>query len=185
MKKVVKRYTFAICAFTITLILTLFNREIGFRTFTIAGSSFKQMLGVLPPVMLLLGLMDVWIPRQTMMKYMGEDSGFVGIFFAILIGSLAAGPMYAAFPFTLVLLRKGVKFSNVIIFMNAWCVTKIPTLIFELTALGYAFTLTRLFVNLPGIILMGYMVEWLLPKNQLDKAYLEAERLGKGRESLS
>ncbi|SNS49620.1 Predicted permease [Anaerovirgula multivorans] len=177
MKRILRRYTFALCAFLITTSVILFNREIGVRSFVIAGGAFKQMLGVLPPIMLLLGLMDEWIPRKTMMKYMGNDSGLMGIVFAILIGSLAAGPMYAAFPFTLVLLRKGVKFSNIVIFMNAWCVTKIPTLVFELTALGYAFTVTRLLINLPGIILMGYLVEWLLSKDEIDKIYLDAEKM--------
>lgn len=177
MKKVFKRYGFALFAFLITVLITLFNREIGMKIFIIAEDSLKQMLGVLPPVMLLLGLMDVWVPRETMMKYMGDDSGFVGIAFAILIGSLAAGPMYAAFPFTLVLLRKGVKFSNVIVFMNAWCVTKIPTLIFELTALGYEFTMVRLLMNLPGIILMGYLVERFLPRDERDKLYMDAEKM--------
>jgi uncharacterized membrane protein YraQ (UPF0718 family) len=135
------------------------------------------MLSVLPPIMLLLGLMDVWVPREKMMKYMGENSGILGIALAIIIGSLAAGPMYAAFPFAAVLLRKGVKFSNLIIFMNAWCVTKIPTVMFELTALGYKFTLTRLAINLPGIILMGFLVQWLMPKEELETVYLNSEKI--------
>ncbi|MDD4568862.1 MAG: permease [Tepidanaerobacteraceae bacterium] len=128
---------------------------------------------MVPPIMLLLGLMDVWVPRETMMKYMGYNSGVTGIILAILIGSVAAGPMYAAFPFTTVLLRKGVKFSNIIIFMNAWCVTKISTLIFEFTALGYEFTFARFLINFPGVILMGYLVEALMPKNELDRLYID------------
>jgi uncharacterized membrane protein YraQ (UPF0718 family) len=176
-KRLLKRYSFFIIAFIITIIVTLASRNIGIKTLSLAGSSLKQMLSVLPPIMLLLGLMDVWIPREKMMKYMGENSGLLGIFLAILIGSLAAGPMYAAFPFAAVLLRKGVKFSNLIIFMNAWCVTKIPTVMFELTALGYKFTLTRFAVNLPGIILMGFLVQWLLPKNELDAVYINSEKL--------
>lgn len=160
----------------ITLIITAFNREIGLKSFSIAGSSFKQMISVVPPVMVLLGLMDIWVPRETMMKYMGEDSGILGIAIAMLIGSLAAGPMYAAFPFTEVLLRKGVKFSNIIIFMGAWCVTKIPTFIFELTALGFQFTFTRLLVDLPGIIIMGYLVEWVVGEKELEDICLKAEK---------
>jgi len=178
-KSLLKRYSFFISALCVTLIITAVNRGIGFKTFSLAGSSLKQMLSVLPPIMLLLGLMDVWIPREKMMKYMGENSGVLGVFLAIVIGSLAAGPMYAAFPFAAVLLKKGVKFSNIIIFMNAWCVTKIPTFMFELTALGYKFTLTRLAIILPGIILMGYLVQWLLPKDELSIVYKNAESLDK------
>jgi uncharacterized membrane protein YraQ (UPF0718 family) len=174
-KKLLKRYRFSIVTIVITFVITLINRQIGFKTFNIASSSLKQMLSVLPPIMILLGLMDVWVPREKMMRYMGNDSGILGIILAIIIGSLAAGPMYAAYPFAAVLLRKGVKFSNIIIFMNAWCVTKIPTVMFEVTALGYEFTLTRFLINLPGIILMGYVVQWLMSKNELDNVYTNAE----------
>lgn len=68
------------------------------------------MLSVLPPIMIMLGLMDVWVSRESLMKYMGNNSGFLGVFLAMLIGSIAAGPMYAAFPFTAVLIKKGAKF---------------------------------------------------------------------------
>jgi len=175
--RILRRYRFAVCCLIVVLIITIINIETGFKTFSVATSSFKQMISVLPPIMILLGLMDVWIPRESMIKYMGEDSGLLGIGLAMLIGSLAAGPMYAAFPFTAVLLRKGAKFSNIIIFMNAWCVTKIVTLMFEVTYLGYEFTLTRLLIDIPGVIIMGYLVHKLLPKEELDRIYLHAEEL--------
>lgn len=176
-KKVIKRYSFFIFTLILTLAITIFSRETGFKTFSIAGSSFLQMLSVLPPIMILLGLMDVWVPRERMMKYMGDNSGLLGIFLAIILGSLAAGPMYAAFPFTAALLRKGVKLSNIIIFLGAWCVTKIPTFMFELAALGYKFSVARLLVDIPGIIIMGYLVEWLISKDELERIYLDAENM--------
>lgn len=170
-KALIKRYIFFIVLILLTIIITIFNKEIGVKSFKIAFTSFKQMIEVVPPIMLMLGLMDVWIPRETMMKYMGDNSGIRGIFISILIGSIAAGPMYAAFPFAKVLLNKKVKFSNIIIFMNAWCVMKISTLIFEFSSLGYKFTLARLFIDIPGVIIMGYLVEVMMPKNELNSLY--------------
>ena len=172
-KALIKRYSFFIILIIVTIIVTVINKEIGLKSFNIAFSSFKQMVQVVPPIMIILGIMDVWIPRETIMKYMGDKSGIRGISLAILIGSIAAGPMYAAFPFTKVLLKKGVKFSNIIIFMNAWCVTKISTLIFEFSSLGYKFTLARLLIDIPGIIIMGYLVEAIMPRNELNSLYLD------------
>lgn len=172
-KALVKRYSFFIILAIVTVIVTLINKDIGVNSFNIAFSSFKQMLQVVPPIMIILSLMDVWVPRETIMKYMGEKSGIRGISIAILIGSIAAGPMYAAFPVTSVLLRKGVKFSNIIIFMNAWCVTKISTLIFEFSSLGYKFTLARLLIDIPGVIIMGYLVEAMMPRKELNNLYNE------------
>lgn len=156
--KLYKRYLFFISMLCLTIVIFFIDNNIGLKAFSIANDSFLQMLGVLPPIMLMLGLMDVWIPRDILMKYMGNNSGLFGIFLAMLIGSLAAGPMYAAFPFTAVLMKKGVKFSNIIIFMNAWCVTKISTLLFEISALGFKFTLVRLLINVPGVIIIGLLV---------------------------
>ena len=170
-KKLAKRYIFFIVCFILTLLITILNKDLGLKSFNIAISSFKQMLLVLPPIMILLGLMDVWIPRESMMKYMGDKSGIKGVAIAMMIGSIAAGPMYAAFPFTTVLLKKGVKFSNIIIFMNAWCVTKISTLMFEFSSLGYKFTLARLIINIPGVIIMGYIVQALMPKDEISRLY--------------
>lgn len=170
-KALFKRYIFFIVCLIIIIIVTILNKDLGLKSFNIAFSSFKQMLQVVPPIMIILALIDVWIPRETMMKYMGDNSGIKGVSLAMLIGSIAAGPMYAAFPFTKVLLKKGVKFSNIIIFMNAWCVTKISTLMFEFSSLGYKLTLARLLIDIPGVIIMGYLVQFLMTKDELDRLY--------------
>lgn len=162
---------FFLASLFLLIALSIFDYNIGVKSLESAKSSFLQMITVLPPIMILLGLIDVWVPRETLMKYMGDKSGILGVILAIVIGSIAAGPMYAAFPFTTVLIKKGVKFSNIIIFMNAWCVTKIPTLLFETSSLGYKFTLVRLTINLPGIIIMGYLVQRFMDKDSLFRLY--------------
>lgn len=129
--KIFKRYKNFFLSLLVLIILSFFSKSILTQTINTSTSSILQMLSVLPPVMILLGLMDVWIPREQLIKYMGNKSGIIGIILSILIGSIAAGPMYASFPFTAVLIKKGAKFSNIIIFMNAWCLTKVSTLLFE------------------------------------------------------
>lgn len=169
--KILKRYLFFFIILLITVGITLINFNCGKSIVNIAFDSFKQMISVLPPIMLLLGLLDVWVPRETMLKYMGENSGVVGIALAIILGSVAAGPLYAAFPIIAVFTKKGVKFSNIMIFVGAWCTTKIPTLLFELAALGPKYTFTRMFVNLPFIILLGYIIEYLIGDKELKEIY--------------
>lgn len=151
--------------------ITFFSNNIFLKVIDSVKSNILQMLSVLPPIMLMLGLMDVWVSREKLMKYMGDKSGIIGILLAMLIGSVAAGPMYASFPFTAVLIKKGAKFSNIIIFMNAWCLTKISTLLFEFSALGIKFTLVRLLIDIPGVLVMSYFVNLLTPKNELEKIY--------------
>jgi hypothetical protein len=83
------------------------------------------MLSVLPPIFILLGLLDVWVDRATMMKFTGKGSGLKGVLIAFLLGSAAAGPLYAAFPVAGVMLKKGSSLFNVFIFIGAWSTTKI------------------------------------------------------------
>jgi len=78
--------------------IKIFNRQLGWKALSITGNSVKKMLLVIPPIFILLGLLDVWVPRETMIKYMGEGSGLKGVLLAIFIGSAAAGPLYGAFP---------------------------------------------------------------------------------------
>lgn len=131
--------------------------------------SFKEMLSVLPPIFVLLGLLDVWVDRATMVKYTGKDSGFQGVLIAFLLGSAAAGPLYAAFPFAGVMLKKGSSLMNVLIFIGAWSTTKIPLLAFEAASMGPKFTLIRLGLSLVGIPLIAFVTQKSLGKKELEE----------------
>jgi uncharacterized membrane protein YraQ (UPF0718 family) len=99
----------------------------------------------------------------------------VGVLIAYLMGSVAAGPLYAAFPVAAVLLRKGSRLSNVFIMVGAWSTTKIPLLLFEASAMGLKFTLIRLVLNLFGIAIIAYFSEKLLTKEHKQEIYAKAE----------
>jgi len=179
MKAILKRYrVFIITAIAIG-ILTIVNAKIGLKALSISAYSFKEMLLVIPPVFILLGLLDVWIPREIMIKYMGERSGIKGIVLAILLGSAAAGPLYGAFPVAAVFMKKGVKFNNILIFIGAWSTTKIPMFLFEMTSLGAKFAFTRLAIDIPGIIIIGFILSKLVSKNEIEKIYKNAENISK------
>lgn len=144
--------------------------SVGQKSIEITWSNTVEMLSVIPPIFILLGLLDVWVQRDTMIKLMGEESGIIGILIAFFLGSAAAGPLYAAFPIAGVLLKKGSKFSNVLIFIGAWSTTKIPMLLFEATSMGWKFMMTRFVIDIPGIMLIAYVTEKLL--NDKEKKYI-------------
>jgi uncharacterized membrane protein YraQ (UPF0718 family) len=158
-------------------ILTLVSRDLGLKALGISAQQLWQMLLIIPPVFILLGLLDVWVPRETMVKYMGEGSGLKGIVLAIILGSAAAGPLYGAFPVAAVFMKKGVKFSNLMIFIGAWSTTKIPMFLFEMAALGTKFAVTRLLIDIPGIIVIAFILTRLIPKKYVEEIYKNAEKL--------
>ena len=177
MKKILKRYRAFIVVLVAVLVLTIFNRELGMKALNITGYSLKEMIFVIPPIFILLGLLDIWVPREMMIKYMGEGSGIKGILLSIFIGSAAAGPLYGAFPVAAVFMKKGVKFSNILIFIGAWSTTKIPMFLFEVASLGTNFAVTRLLVNIPGIIIIATILTKLVSENDIKKIYANVEKV--------
>lgn len=174
---IVKRYRFFLVTVVILAVLFIINKDYGFHAMEVTGYSLKEMALIIPPIFILLGLLDVWVPRETMMKFMGEESGLKGIILAFLLGSAAAGPLYGAFPIAAVFMKKGVKFTNILIFIGAWSTTKIPMFLFELSALGTRFAVTRLLVDIPGIIIMAYILGRIIPKKEIERIYEGAEQL--------
>jgi len=173
-KKTLKRYRIFIIMAALNIILIIFFPNIGFNAVKLSWKNLLEMLAVLPPIFILLGLLDVWVKRETMVKYMGEGSGIIGILLAYLIGSAAAGPLYAAFPVAGVLLKKGSKLSNVFIMIGAWSTTKIPQILFEASALGTKFMLIRLALDLVGIAIIAAFTQLSLNKQEKEEIYNKA-----------
>ena len=165
------RYIFPLAAALALGTLLLIDPPAGRKAAQVTLFSFKEMLLVIPPIFVLLGLLDVWVPREKMVRFMGDKSGLLGILLALFIGSAAAGPLYGAFPVAAVFMRKGVKFTNLLVFLGAWSTTKIPMFLFELSALGAGFALTRLLVNIPGIIGMAYLLRLSLREEEMNDLY--------------
>lgn len=172
-----KKYRFFIILAIIQVVLLFALPEIGFKSLSITWKNIIEMLSVIPPIFLLLGLLDVWVDRETMIKLMGPKSGLRGVGLAFLLGSAAAGPLYAAFPVAGVLLKKGSKFSNVLIFIGAWSTTKVPLLLFEVTAMGPSFTLARLAIDLVGIVVIAYLGERFMNEADKTEIYERAQAL--------
>ncbi len=174
--KLLKKYlVFSISVIIIGLSF-IWNKDIGLKAIETVSFSFKEMIMVLPPIFVLLGLLDVWVPSDTMVKYMGEDSGLIGILLSIFLGSAAAGPLYGAFPVAAVFMKKGVKLTNIFVFIGAWSTTKLPMFLFELTSLGSKFAFTRLAINIPGILIIAFLVNSLLKEEDIREIYENANK---------
>ena len=155
MKSIFVRYRMAVLLACAGGVLTLIDPDTGCRAFALTGDNILEMLSFLPPIFVLLGLLDVWVDRETMMKYMGEQAGLRGNILAFLLGSAAAGPLYAAFPIAGVMLKKQASMLNIFIFIGAWSTTKVPLIMFETATLGFRFMALRLLFNIAGIVIIA------------------------------
>ena len=170
-KPFIKRYGAFFLLLIAGTVIGLLLPDLGKLALNNTLGSLKEMLSVLPPIFVLLGLLDVWVDRATMMKYTGKGSGLKGVLIAFLLGSAAAGPLYAAFPFAAVMLKKGSSIFNVLIFIGAWSTTKIPLLAFEASSMGLTFMLVRLGLSLVGIPIIALVTDRVLGKAGMEEIY--------------
>lgn len=173
-KKYLKRYSFSLVAIAVLITAMLADWNIGKKALDTTLYSFQEMALVIPPVFVLLGLLDVWVPRETMMRFMGERSGIKGAILAVLLGTAAAGPLYAAFPLAGVMMKKGAKFSNVLLFIGAWSTTKVPMVTFEVASMGPLFAFVRLGCSLVGITVIALITQKALGKQEIEAIYEKA-----------
>jgi len=175
MKKLMFQHKFTLTFLLMIVVMAFIEPSYATSSLSISYDNLVTMMGVIPPIFILIGLMDVWIPKETMIKYMGEHSGLTGLFFSFLLGSMAAGPLYAAFPIAALLLRKGARFAYVFFFLGTWTSAKLPLVLFEMTSLGVQFTLIHITSMMLMYLVGSFYLESLLKPHEkvaiLDKIH--------------
>ncbi|MCD4819864.1 MAG: permease [Candidatus Cloacimonetes bacterium] len=125
----------------------------------------KNMLILLPSIFILIGLFEVWIPSKTVLKHLGKDSGFRGFLWILILAGTTAGGLYVAFPISQVLAKKGAKLSIIFSYLGFAAIARIPMTIFEASFLGIKFTLVRLIIAVPIVILSSVILGKYLEKS--------------------
>ncbi len=126
-----------------------------------------EMLQVLPVIFLLTVVIEALVPKELIMRGFGEKSGFKGNLLALLLGSISAGPIYAAFPISKTLLGKGASISNIVIILSTWAVVKVPMLANEAKFLGINFMIVRWVLTVIAIFAMAYITGVFVKKKDL------------------
>ena len=126
-----------------------------------------EMLSILPPILILLGLFEVWVPKSMVEKFMGEASGWKGILAALFVGTAGMGPLYVAFLIGAFFLRKGASLLNTSIFLCVWAAIKIPMIRFEIQFLGLEFAALRLALTIPGILAISGLLSLIVKREKV------------------
>jgi uncharacterized membrane protein YraQ (UPF0718 family) len=173
MRKIFKKYLFDFTIIILFGIIAFYSFQFDFQPGKeIVKTNFKEfvseMLSFLPLLFILIGLFDVWVPKETITKLIGEHSGIKGILIIIFLATLQAGPLYGAFPVAYMLWKKGCSIRNIFIYLGAFSTLKIPMITFEITFLGLKFSLLRTLITIPVFILIGIIIEKLLKRRNFE-----------------
>lgn len=136
------------------------GKEIGHNLW----SFLIDMIEILPCAFVLIGLLEVWIKRKTVEKHLGDKSGIKGYIWAVLLAGMTVGGMFVGLPVAYSLYNKGAKLSVVFTYIGAAAIARIPMTIFEASFLGLKFTVIRLTVSIPLLIVTSYLLGRYLEK---------------------
>jgi len=164
--KAVSKFKAPIILAAVYLALAIWTPDIALRSSYVALDYIQEMALIIPPVFILMGLLQVWIPKEKITALIGQGTGLKGILISFVMGTIPTGPVYIAFPMAGSLMQKGARLSNVVIFIGAWAAIKMPQLIAEAQFLGPEFTALRFVLTLSAVIIIGHVIEKLVgPKD--------------------
>ncbi len=116
------------------------------------------MLKLLPPAFLLIGLFDVWVSRDMVEKNFGKAGGPMKYLWSILLAATTVGGTFVAFPVAHALHAKGARYSAILAYVSAASLVMVPMTIIEASILGIKFSMVRLAVSLPLVIISSSLL---------------------------
>lgn len=175
MKNPLKKHGFLAVVIVVSLLMLVFKPQTEIEALRFTGKNLLNFQFMLTPIFICIGLLDVWIERDTMIKIMGEKSGFKGMIVALLLGMVTAVPLYALLSVAGVLLKKGSRIFNIMIFLCASASIRIPLLLFEISSLGWRFTFLRFGLNIVVVFAIAFIIEKLLSDADIKEIYENAD----------
>ncbi len=121
----------------------------------------RDMLLILPPAFIIIGLFEIWISREKIEKSFGATSGFKKYIYAILLAATTVGGTFVAFPVGNSLYHKGADYSSIFTYITAASLVMIPMSIMEASIIGLEFTLLRIGLSLPLVIISSILLNKL------------------------
>ena len=158
MKEFIKKYKIEIIIFIIAIILMFFNADKALLGIKYALKTFLYLLPIIISVAYLTGFISEIVPKETIAKVVGKESGFKGKLLGGIFGTLMVGPAYVFYPFFANLINNGASVGVIAVTIAAWSI-KIQWLPFALSILDIKFVLL---LNLFIIIYAfsnGYVME--------------------------
>lgn len=127
-----------------------------------AWKSFSGVAVTFLSVFGLVGLLDVFVPPESIERLLGAQGGFTSLFVGGTLGSVAAGPPVAAYPIASSLLDGGAWAPAVAAFIVSWTLVGFVSLPFEAKTFGTRFAVVRNALSFLFALLIGVLMGWVL-----------------------
>ena len=131
------------------------------KTFNGIKKGLKMFAGILPALLNILIFVSIvlyLIPNETIVRLLGKNSGFLGIVIAAIIGSISLIPGFISYPLASILLKSGVAYGVIAVFITTLMMVGIITLPLEAKYFGMKTALARNGLSFVGAIIIGLLI---------------------------
>jgi uncharacterized membrane protein YraQ (UPF0718 family) len=125
------------------------------RALAVTGNVALTVLPVLLLIFVLMGVIEAFVPRQTIVSLLGSGRGVFSIIIGELLGSFALFQPAAVFPFAGFLRKSGAGYGAALGFVMSAMLIGLSTLPLEIQTFGGRFTLTRNLLSFLLILALG------------------------------
>jgi uncharacterized membrane protein YraQ (UPF0718 family) len=144
----------------------VYRRDGQARFFEILISDFYLFVDILPKVLaacLIASFVAVLMPREMVLRWVGAESGFLGIIIATLAGTVCPGGPITIFPIAAAFVAIGADVGAAIAFITSWTLLGYARiLVWELPFFGGEFVIWRTLISIPLPIVAGLLARMLI-----------------------
>jgi len=146
--------------------IIVYRRDGQARFLEILFSDVALFIDILPKVLaacLIASFVAVLMPREVVLRWVGAESGFLGIIIATLAGTICPGGPITIFPIAAAFVLIGADTGAAIAFITSWTLLGYArVLVWELPFFGGEFVIWRIIIAMPLPIIAGLLARMLV-----------------------
>jgi uncharacterized membrane protein YraQ (UPF0718 family) len=153
--------TAAVTVVMIAAAATVFWRDGPERFYAVLRGDLGIFVGILPKMLagcLIGGFVILLLPREIVVRWVGAESGLIGLLVASSIGVILPGGPFTIYPIAGAFLAIGADAGAAIAFVTSWTLLGVNrAVIWELPFFGVDFVTWRVLLSVPLPMLAGLM----------------------------
>lgn len=145
----------------VVIISLIFNREKTWKGIKIGARMFLNLLPPFIMVLILVSVVLALLPKETLIQLMGEQAGVAGYAVAAILGSVSLIPGFIAYPLSAVLIKNGLGYPVIAVFITTLMMVGVVTLPLESKYFGWKVAIIRNVFSLIGALIVGITMSLL------------------------
>ena len=122
---------------------------------------FAKLVPTLFTIIIMISIALYFTPNEVLIKYLGTEAGILAYGSAAIIGSIVLLPGFIAYPLAGILVKSGVSYAVISIFITTLMMVGIMTLPIESKYFGHKTALLRNALSLAGSLLIGAIMAFI------------------------